>query len=93
MGAISHSFLHLKYRIIRSDHVLSLLPIKFYHSFQSELSSTSGLIVLFFRVLCNGPVREYHGLVMNILQTDCTFLPQYHASIISTADLKIIYPD
>jgi len=66
---------------------------KSYHSFQSELSSTSGLIVLFFRVLCNGPVREYHGLTMNMLQTDRTFLPQYHASTISTPDLKIIYPD
>lgn len=92
-GAISHLFLHLQYRINLSDHVLSLLPIKSYHSFQSELSSTSGLIVLFFRVLCNGPVREYHGLTMNMLQTDCTFLPQCHASIISTPDLKIIYPD
>lgn len=90
---ISHLFLHLQYRIILSDHVLSLLPIKSYHSFQSESSSTSGLTVLFFRVLCNGPVREYHGLTMNMLQTDCTFLPQCRASINRTPDLKIIYPD
>jgi hypothetical protein len=66
-GAISQLFLHLQYRIILGDHVLSLLPTKSYHSFQSELSSTSCLIVLFFRVLCNGPVREYHGLTMNML--------------------------
>ena len=70
-GAISHFFLHLHYRIILSDHILQLLPIKSYHSFQSELSSTSGLTVLFFKVLCNGPVREYHGLTINMLQTDC----------------------
>jgi hypothetical protein len=64
-----------------------------YHSFQSELSSTSGLTVLFFKVLCSGPVREYNGLTINMLQTDCTFLPQCHASIISTPDLRIICPD
>jgi hypothetical protein len=65
-GGIAN-FLHLQHRISVRDLVLWILPIKSYHSLQSDLSSTSCLIVLFFWVLCAGPAREYHELTMNML--------------------------